>query len=118
MAEVTRDISLLVRQETELAKAELRRSAREAGVGAGLMGAAATATLLALAFLSVALWWALGDPLGGGWSGVVVGVIWLVIAGVAFAAGRSKAAQVRGVPETADSVRRIPDALKGQEDRA
>jgi len=117
LADVTRDISLLLRQEIELAEAELRRSAREAGVGAGLMGASAMAGLLALAFLSVAIWWALGDEVGGGWSAVIVAAAWLVIAAVTRAVGRSRAARVRGVPETADTVRRIPDALKGQEGR-
>ena len=35
---------------------------------------------MAVLFLSIALWWALGTLIGGGWAGVVVAVLWAVIA--------------------------------------
>jgi len=43
LADVTRDISDLMRQELELAKAEARQSATRAGAGAGMLGGAAVA---------------------------------------------------------------------------
>ncbi|MET0844068.1 MAG: phage holin family protein, partial [Mycetocola sp.] len=57
LGEVSKDISTLFRQEVELAKAELSESAKKAGKGAGMFGGAGVAGLMALVFLSVALWW-------------------------------------------------------------
>jgi hypothetical protein len=116
LSEVTSDISLLIRQELELAKAELRQSATRAGKGAGLMGGAAYAGLMAVFFLSVALWWAIGLLTGLGWSAVIVAVIWGIIAAVLFAKGRKDMKTVKGAPQTVESLKKIPDALKRNEE--
>ena len=58
LSEVTTDLSTLMRQELELAKAELKQSATRAGRGAGMLGGARYGALMAVFFLSVALWWA------------------------------------------------------------
>lgn len=116
LGEVSRDISTLMRQEVELAKAELKQSATRAGKGAGLLGGAGYAGLMAILFLSIALWWALGTLVGNGWSGLIVAAIWGVIAGVLFAIGRSKLKQVEGVPQTVDTLKKIPDAVKKNEE--
>ena len=75
LSEVSRDISTLMRQEVTLAKAELKESAAKSAKGAGLLGGAGYGALMAVFFLSVALWWALGTLIGGGWAAVVVAVI-------------------------------------------
>ena len=108
-------MSTLVRQETELAKAELRESAKRAGKGSGLIGGAGVAGWFVLLFLSIALWWALGDPLGLGWSAVVVAVIWGVIAAVLYTMGRGELKRVQGMPKTAETAKHIPEAMKGNE---
>jgi len=64
IGEVTEDLSTLVRQELELAKAELQQSAARAGKGAGMLGGAAVAGYFVLLFASVALWWAIGAATG------------------------------------------------------
>lgn len=116
LGEVTQDLSTLMRQELELAKAELRQSATKAGKGAGMLGAAAYAGLMAVFFLTVALWWALGLLVGLGWSAVIVAVLWGVIALVLFLTGRKQLKQIQGAPETVDSLKRIPDAVKRNEE--
>mgnify|MGYP003583387002 CR=1 FL=1 len=69
-------------------------------------------------FLSLALWWALGLLMRLGWSGVVVAVIWAIVAGILYAVGRSRLSTVRGAPQTVETVKEIPDALKrNQENR-
>ena len=78
-AEVSRDVSTLMRQEVELAKAELKQSATKAGKGAGMFGGAALAGYFTLLFLSIALWWGLGHLIDNGWSAVVVALIWGII---------------------------------------
>lgn len=116
LGEVSRDLSTLMRQELALAKAELRETATKSAKGAGLMGAAGYAALMAVFFLSIALWWALGYLMGRGWSGVVVAVIWAVIALVLFLVGRKQLKQVEGLPQTVDTVKEIPEALKRNEE--
>jgi hypothetical protein len=115
ISEVTEDLSTLMRQELELAKAELQQSASRAGKGAGMLGGAAVAGYFVLLFASVALWWAIGAGIGLGWSAVVVAVIWGIICAILAATGRASLRSVRGLPKTADTVKKIPDALKGNE---
>ena len=112
LGEVSRDISTLMRQEVELAKAELRESAVRAGKGAGLVGGAGYAALMAVFFLSVALWWVLGYLVGNAWSAVIVAAVWAVIALVLFLVGRRDIKSIRGAPQTEDTIKEIPDTLK------
>lgn len=116
VGEVTRDISVLMRQELELAKAEVKQSATAAGKGAGMLGGAAYAASMTILFLSLALWWALGILVGLGWSAVIVAVLWAVIALVLFLTGKGQLKQVTGAPETVDSLKKIPDTLKRNEE--
>jgi hypothetical protein len=116
LGEVTRDVSTLMRQEIALAKAELSESAKRAGKGAGLFGGAGYAGMMAVLFLSIALWWGLGHLIDNGWSAVVVAVIWGVIALVLFLRGKKELKSVQGAPETIDSLKKIPDALKKNEE--
>lgn len=116
LSEVTSDLSRLIRQETALAKAELKQSAGKAAKGAGLLGGAAYAAGMAVLFLSIALWWALALLVGGGWSGVIVAVLWAAIAAILFATGRTRLAEVEGAPQTVESVKQIPEALKRNEE--
>jgi len=115
ISEVTEDLSTLMRQELELAKAELQQSASRAGKGVGMLGGAGVAGYFVLLFASIALWWAIGAATGLGWSAVIVAVIWAVIAAILAMVGRNSLKSVRGMPKTADTVKRIPDALKGNE---
>lgn len=111
---VTQDLSALVRQEVELAKAELSQSAKRAGRGSGMLAGAGVAGHFVLVFLSIALWW--GLPIGKAWSAVVVAVIWAVVAAVLALRGRTELRRVRGAPRTAETVKKIPNALKGDEE--
>jgi len=116
LGEVTSDLSTLMRQELELAKAELRQSATRAGKGAGMLGGAAYAAMMAIFFLSVALWWALAYLVGFGWSAVIVAVLWGVIGLVLYLSGRSQLKKAEGAPQTVDTLKRIPDAVKRNEE--
>jgi hypothetical protein len=116
-ADISRDLSALIRQETELAKAELRQSASKAGKGAGMLGGAGVAGHFVLLFLSIALWWGVGNETGRGWSALIVAAVWAVIALVLVTIGRRERKQVKGIPQTTETAREIPDALKGNEDK-
>jgi hypothetical protein len=115
ISEVTQDLSTLMRQELELAKAEIQQSASRAAKGAGMLGGAAAAGYFVLLFLSIALWWAIGARTGLGWSALIVAIIWAIIGAILYAVGRNSLTSVRGIPKTTDTVKKIPDALKGND---
>jgi Putative Actinobacterial Holin-X, holin superfamily III len=112
LGEVTRDMSTLMRQELELAKVELKQSAARAGKGTGMLAGAGVAGHFVLLFLSLALWWALGTLIGLGWSGVVVAVIWAIVAAVLATMGRKELNAIKGMPQTAETLQEIPPTLK------
>ena len=113
ISEVTTDLSVLMRQELALAKAELQVEAKKAGQGAGMFGAAGLAGLMTVVFLSIALWWALSHLVGHSWSALIVAVLWGIIGAVAFSMGRKKFRQVNPKPErTVDTLQQVPGALK------
>ncbi len=75
------------------------------------------AALMAIFFLSVALWWGLGDLIDNlAWSAVIVAVLWAVIALILYLIGRKRLKEVQGMPRTAESVKKIPEALKRNEE--
>ena len=114
-SDVAMDLSSLVRQEVELAKAELRQSATRAGKGAGLLAGAGISGYTVLLFASVAAWWGIGDTTGHGWSALIVAAIWMIVAAVLGLMGRREISAVSGVPQTAQTVKKIPGAVRGNE---
>ncbi|MGY1845484.1 phage holin family protein [Modestobacter sp. SYSU DS0875] len=112
LSEVSRDLSTLMRQELELAKAELRQEATEAtdvvkgqatratdaakgeatkaAKGAGMLGGAGFAGYMVALFLSLALMWALASVIPTGWAALIVAVVWGLVAAVLAAMGRKK----------------------------
>lgn len=115
VGQVTRDLSTLMRQELELAKAEIKTEASKAGKGAGMLGGAGFAGYMTLLFLSIALWWGLVNVMDAGWAALIVAVLWAVIAGILYATGRGELRNVNPKPErTVETVSQVPSALKGQ----
>jgi hypothetical protein len=112
MGEATRDLSTLVRQEVELAKAELREEGKKAGKAAGMFGGAGLAGYMVLLFLSIALWWGLSNVMDQGWAALIVAVLWAVAAAALFVVARNQMRAVRRLPRTAETVKDIPPALK------
>jgi hypothetical protein len=111
VGEVAQDLSTLVRQEMDLAKAELRQEATKAGRAAGSFGAAGVAGHMVLLFLSFALWWALANGMDEAWAALIVAAVWAVAAAVLFAMARAQVRRVRGLTRTTETVKQIPDAL-------
>lgn len=114
-SEIAEDLSTLMRQEVELAKAELRQSATRAGKGAGLLAGASVSGYMVLLFASVAAWWGIGGATGRGWSALIVAAIWLVIGAILGLMGRREISSVPGIPQTTRTVKKIPDAVRGNE---
>ena len=117
LGDVSRDLSDLVRQELELAKAEARESAVKAGKGAGMLAGAATSGHFVLLFLSIAGWWAIGNSTGRGWAALIVTAVWAVIAAVLALLGKQELTTIRGLNRTAETVKKIPPAVTGHEEQ-
>jgi hypothetical protein len=79
--DLTRDMSLLVRQEVELAKSEMAQKGRVAAPGLGMIGGAGFAGLLAAGALTAFLILALSIVLDEWLSALIVGV---ALAGAAY----------------------------------
>jgi uncharacterized membrane protein YqjE len=82
--------STLVRQEIQLAQAEMTTKGKLAGRGAGMLAGAAIAGLLALMALSAVLIAALDTAMPLWLAALIVTLLWAVIAGVLAARGRTE----------------------------
>jgi uncharacterized membrane protein YqjE len=89
VGDITTDLGDLMRQELDLAKAELKTEAAKAGKGAGMLGGAAVAGHLVLVFLSLTAVFALDEALPLWAAALIVTVVWGVVAAVLAASGRS-----------------------------
>jgi hypothetical protein len=93
------DLSLLVRQEVELAKAEITQEVTKAGKGAGFLGGSGITGLFALLLLSFAAAWGLAAAIPTGVAFLIIGLLYAAAAGFLFLRGRSELRRVHPVPE-------------------
>ena len=105
------DLSTLVRQEIQLAKAEASQSAKQAGAGIGMLVGAALGAIMLLLFLSTALMWALGSVMHLGWAALIVAAVWAIIAGILAMVGKKKLEEIEGLPRSQQTAEEIPATL-------
>jgi uncharacterized membrane protein YqjE len=100
LKQLSEETTRLVHQEIELAKAELAEKGRQAGMGAGLFGAAGVVGFLALAALTTCLILALDAAMPAWLAALLVAVAYGAVAAVLALRGRAKVRQVTPpVPE-------------------
>ncbi len=97
----------LVRQELDLAKAELVVKGKQAGLGAGILGGAGVFGLYAVGALTACVILALSTAIAGWLAALIVTVVYGAIAGVLALTGKNKVQKgVPPVPEqTVESVK-------------
>jgi uncharacterized membrane protein YqjE len=105
------ETSTLVRQELELAKAEMRQKGRRAGVGAGMLGAATVAGLLALGALTAFFVLALDGALPNWAAALLVAGVYGVAAAILAFRGREKV-QEAGAPVPEQTKESIEEDLQ------
>ena len=98
VAAATQNLSTLMKQEVQLAKIEIKREVVAAGKGAGLLGGASALGALGGIFVSIALAYALNEVLPTFLSFLLVGVVYLVVAGLLALVGKKSLSKV-GPPE-------------------
>ena len=104
MKDLSDQTTTLVRQEIELAKAEMTAKGKQVGIGAGAFGGAALVGLYAFGALTAAIILALSTAVDGWLAALIVGVVYAAVAGVLALVGKNKAqAGAPPVPERAIS---------------
>jgi uncharacterized membrane protein YqjE len=97
---LSRDLSKLVRQEVELAKAEMSEKGKKAGLGAGMFGGAGVAALLSLICLSIFAILVLNAWMRDWLAALIVTLVWAAVAGLLALRGREELRQMGGpVPQ-------------------
>jgi hypothetical protein len=100
LKQLSEETTRLVHQEIDLAKAELTQKGKQAGVGAGLFGAAGAIGLLAAAALTACFILALAAVMPAWLAALLVAVVYGVVAAVLAMRGRAKVQQaVPPLPE-------------------
>jgi uncharacterized membrane protein YqjE len=87
---LSNETTQLVRQELELAKAELSEKGKRAGLGAGMFGAAGVTGLLSLGALTACLVLALNHAVADWLAALIVAAVWAAVAAVLAVRGRDK----------------------------
>lgn len=98
LKQISDQTTTLVRQELELAKVELTAKGKQAGVGAGMFGAAGVLALYAVGALIAAAILALSLLVSGWLAALIVAGVVGVVAGLLALIGKGRLA--RGVPPT------------------
>jgi Putative Actinobacterial Holin-X, holin superfamily III len=106
LKQLAQETSRLVRQEIELAKAEVGEKGRQAGKGAGMFGGAGIAGLLALGALTAAAILALDLAVAGWLASLIVAAVWGATAGLLALAGKSRVQEATPpAPQTVETVK-------------
>jgi uncharacterized membrane protein YqjE len=90
LTQLSQETTTLVRQELELAKAELTEKGKEAGKGAGMFGGAGLLGLLAAGALTACIIAALDTAMPLWLAALIVTVLWTGIGAVLAARGRKE----------------------------
>jgi uncharacterized membrane protein YqjE len=102
LKQLSQETTTLVRQELDLAKAEVAQKGQQAGKGAGMLGGAGVMGLLALGSFTAFLIMLLDGAMPNWAAALVVNAVYAAIAGVLALQGRNKVQEATPpVPEQA-----------------
>lgn len=117
MRELSEQTSTLVRQEMELARAELTAKGKQAGLGIGMFGAAGIVALYAVGGLTAFLILVLSQGMKGWLAALIVTVVYAAVAGILALIGKSRVQ--RSVPPTPEqTVQTVKEDVHTIEQRA
>jgi len=88
--QLSEQVTTLVRQEVDLAKAELTEKGKQAGIGAGMFGAAGLLGVFGLAVITAAVILLLDNAVEDWIAALIVGAVYLAAAGIAALMGRDR----------------------------
>jgi uncharacterized membrane protein YqjE len=100
VADISADMTTLVRQELDLAKAEAKQEVSRLGKGAGLLAGAGLAGYFLLFFVSLALVYLLDNWVPVELAALIVALLWGLVAAVLASVGRKNLKAVSPPMET------------------
>jgi Putative Actinobacterial Holin-X, holin superfamily III len=115
--DLTRDVSLLVRQEVELAKTELAQKGRVAAPGLGMIGGAGVAGLMAAGALTAFAILGLATFLPDWLSALIVGVVLAAAAYVLAKQGKERVEEA-GTPVPEQAIETVKEDVEWAKTRA
>jgi hypothetical protein len=99
ISDISTDLSQLVRDEIELAKAEIKEESTKAGKAMGMLGGAGYAGHLVLLLGSFTVIFALANVMDIAWAALIVTAVWAVVGAVLYTTGRKRLRTVNLKPE-------------------
>jgi uncharacterized membrane protein YqjE len=111
LKQLASETTTLVRQELDLAKAEMREKGKKAGPGFGMIGAAGGVALLALGALTACLILALDGAMPNWLAALIVAVVYGVVAAVLYVRGKEKVDDV-GSPAPRQTIETVKEDLE------
>jgi len=111
LKQLSEETTTLVKQELELAKAEMAEKGKQAGTGAGLFGGAGVTGLLALIALTLTLIYLLGTAMEDWIAALIVTALWGAVAGVLALTGKKKL-QEAGPPVPEQTVETVKEDVE------
>jgi uncharacterized membrane protein YqjE len=99
ISDISADLSQLVRDEIELAKAEIKEESAKAGKAMGMLGGAGYAGHLVLLLGSFTVIFALANVMDIAWAALIVTAVWAVVGAVLYSTGRKRLRTVNLKPE-------------------
>ncbi|MFE2914801.1 phage holin family protein [Kitasatospora indigofera] len=99
ISDITTDLSRLVRDEIDLAKAEIKQETAKAGKASGMLAGAGYAGHLMLVLASLTLVFALGNAMNLAWAALIVTLLWAAAGAVLYSTGRKRLKDVQFKPE-------------------
>jgi hypothetical protein len=120
MKELASQTSTLVRQELDLAKAEMAQKGKQAGLGVGMFGGAGIVGFIALLALTACFVAALATGMDVWLAALIVAVVYAAIAGALALVGRSRVKEATPpVPEqTVETLKEDVEWAKSQKPSA
>jgi uncharacterized membrane protein YqjE len=111
LKQLASETTTLVRQELDLAKAEMREKGKKAGPGFGMIGAAGGVALLALGALTACLILALDGVMPNWLAALIVAVVYGAVAAVLYTRGKEKVDDV-GSPAPRQTIETIKEDVQ------
>ncbi|MEW2632617.1 phage holin family protein [Streptomyces sp. NPDC048389] len=99
VGEISKDVSRLVQEEIQLAKAEMKEEATKAGKASGMLAGAGYAGHFVLLLGSLTVVFALANVMDWAWAALIVTAVWAVVGSVLFVRGRKQMRKVNLKPE-------------------
>jgi uncharacterized membrane protein YqjE len=109
--QLSQDLSTLVRQELELARAELTEKGKKAGMGAGMFGGAGVFALGAFGALTATLILLLAEGMDAWVAALIVTAVWGAVGGVLALQGKQKVEEA-GPPQPEQTVETVKEDMQ------